>query len=44
MALKFNESEEYRFFLNFENCDRNLEMYDLKTGEISSDNIFTISH
>ena len=40
--IKLNDSEGYRYFLNFENCFRNLEMYDLKTGEISYDNIFSI--
>ena len=42
MAVKLNDSEEYRAFLNFENYEKNMEMYDLKTGEISSDNIFLI--
>ena len=42
MILKLNNSDEHRFYLNFENINNNLEMYDIKTGEFSSDSIFDI--
>ena len=40
MAIKLNNSEEYRYLLNFENYNNNLELIDIKTGEISIDDIF----
>ena len=43
MALKLNYYyENFRFFLNFESYDKNLEFYDLNKGEFSVDNIFNI--
>ena len=42
ISFKLNNSEEYRYFLNFESFNYNLELYDIKTGEISYDNIFEI--
>ena len=40
--LKMNNSEEKRYFLNFECSDENLEFFDIKTGEISTDNLFDV--
>ena len=37
MVLKLNNSEEYRYFINFENSRFNLELIDLKTGESSGE-------
>ena len=43
IALKTNGSEKYRYFLNFECYNYNMELYDMKTGTISYDNIFEIA-
>ena len=40
IALKVNNSEEYRYLLNFENMNNNFDFIDIKTGEIQIDNIF----
>ena len=42
IALKTNTSEEYKYFLNFENYNNNLELIDIKTGEIIMDNLFDL--
>ena len=42
IALKAKDSNEYRYFLNFENFELNLEFLDIKTGEIDFDFIFDI--
>ena len=42
IAIKLNDSEEYRYILNFENSNNNLEIIDLKTGDIMMDNIFDL--
>ena len=42
MALKLNNSDEYRFFLNFESYGNNLEFYDLKTGDFSADDALEV--
>ena len=42
MALKLNSSNEYRYLLNFENNNNNLELIDIKTGEIFADNFFNL--
>ena len=42
IALKVKDSNEYRYFLNFENFELNLEFLDIKTGEIDFDFIFNI--
>ena len=43
MALKLNYYySNYRFFLNFEGYDNNLEFFNLNTGELSVDNIFDV--
>ena len=42
IALKSNDSEKYRYFLNLESFNYNLEFFDMKTGEYSYDNIFEI--
>ena len=42
IALKFNNSEEYKYLLNFESYNNNLELIDIKTGEIIMDNIYDI--
>ena len=34
IALKVNNSEEYRYLLNFENMNNNFDFIDIKTGEI----------
>ena len=43
IGLKTNGTEGYRYYLNFENFNYNMELYDLKTGKISYDNIFEIA-
>ena len=40
--LKLNNSDEYRFHLNYENYENILELYDLKTGEITADFAYDI--
>ena len=42
LFIKSKNSDEYRFFLNFENQEYILELLDIKTGELSADNIFDI--
>ena len=42
IALKSNSSEEFIYFLNFENYDGNIELIDIKTGEIVIDNLFDV--
>ena len=42
IALKSNDSDEYNYFLNFENSFLNMEFINIKTGEISADIIFDI--
>ena len=42
IILKTNNSEKYRYFLNFEMDKYNLEFMDLKTGEFTYDNLFEI--
>ena len=42
IALKSNNSDEYIYFLNFENYDGNAELIDIKTGEIVIDNLFDV--
>ena len=40
IALKANGSEVYRYLFNFENYNNNIELIDIKTGEIFIDNLF----
>ena len=40
IAIKANNSEEYRYLLNLENTNNNFELIDIKTGELFIDNIF----
>ena len=40
IALKVNNSEEYRYLFNFENYNNNIELIDINTGEIFIDNLF----
>ena len=40
IAIKVNNSNEYRYLLNFENYNNNLELIDIYTGEIFIDNLF----
>ena len=42
IALRSNHSNEYSYFLNFENINNNIDFFNLETGEISSDNFFDI--
>ena len=42
IGIKLNNSEEYRYYLNFETFNYNMELFDIKTGEISFDNVFEI--
>ena len=42
MVLKLNNSEEKRYLLVFEFSDYNLELFDLKTGEFSTEDLFDV--
>ena len=42
IALRANDSEEYIYFLNFESYNNYLEFLDIKSGEITSDNILEL--
>ena len=42
LFLKSNNSDEYRYYLNFESQDFNLELLDLKTGELTTDYIYEV--
>ena len=42
ISLKSIDSEKFRYFLNLESFNYNLELLDVKTGEYSYDNIFEI--
>ena len=42
IALKTNISDEYKYLLNFENYNNNLELIDIKTGEIFIDNLLNL--
>ena len=41
IVIKANNSEEYRYLINFENYNNNLELIDIKTGKIFIDNLFS---
>ena len=43
IALKNKSNDEYSFFLNLEGMDYNLEFMDLKTFELTSDDLFDVS-
>ena len=42
LVLKLNNSEEKRYLITFEYSDYNLELYDLKTGEFSTEDLFDV--
>ena len=42
IVLRFNDSDEIRYLLNFENSNNNLEIIDIKTGDIMMENIFDL--
>ena len=42
LLLKLNNSEEKRYVLSLENAENNLEFFDIKTGEYSTDDIFDV--
>ena len=42
IAIKTNISDEYQYFLNFENYNNNLELINIKTGEIFIDNLLNL--
>jgi len=42
LAIKVNDEDKYEYFLNFEYSKGNLELINIKTGEISYKNLFSL--
>ena len=42
VAIRVNNEDKYEYLLNFEYYERNMELINIKTGEISEKNIFSL--